>query len=99
MARLVKFKSAVTLFILFVASAVYAAAISEIVHATTDLTLPLIFNGVAPSAVLLVIGKRYLDHLKEVHKELIDAKNDHSIRIKGVETHIEDCPHCPGGGK
>jgi len=40
-----------------------------------------------------------LEAVSKANKELIDAKNSHSERIKGVETHISDCPPCPGGRK
>lgn len=73
----------------------YAAVINEVVHQTADITIPLIFNGIAPIAVLGFAGKKYLDHIKEIHKELIDSKNAHADRIKGVEDHIRYCPNCP----
>ena len=80
-----KLKSIVILVIILSASIVYAAIINEIARNTMDLTLALIFNGIAPIAVLGFAGKKYLDHVKSVHKELIEAKNNHAGRLDGIE--------------
>ncbi len=103
MAKLHKLKTWIILLLTFCATVLYAAAIKEAAQAkAADITLPLIFNGLAPISVLGFfgfVGKRYMDHIKAGHKELIDAKNDHAERIKEAEIHIEDCPNCPGKKK
>jgi hypothetical protein len=88
MKRLTKLKTGITLVLIFLASAVYAAAVSEIAKVSTDLSLPLIFNGIVPSGLILFVGKKVIEKLE-----------NHGDRITKVETHIDDCPNCPGGKK
>jgi len=75
----------VFLAITLLATVVYAAAIAEVVHAAPDLTWALIFNGLAPGAIVAFAGKRYLDRQDRTNKELITAKNDHTTRLGGIE--------------
>ena len=86
MTKLVKLKSSIYLFIIFLASVAYAAAITEIAKTPSDLTIPLIFNGVLPTVVLGWAGKKYLNNIEMTYRELIEAKNDHADRIGRIET-------------
>lgn len=76
---------AVLIFIVFISSVVYAAALGAIIPSSSDLTWPLIFNGLAPGAILAFFGNRYLNKQDKTNKELIDSKNDHQARIGGIE--------------
>ena len=81
----------VTLF----AAVVYAAAITEVTHTSPDITWALIFNGIAPGAILAYAGKRYLDRQDRTNKELIEAKNKHADRLSGIEMihQLKGCDH------
>jgi hypothetical protein len=78
-------KPVVLLIFVFAASAVFAAAISGITQAAPDLTWPLLFNGIAPGAILAFVGKRYIDQQDKTNKELITSKNDHTTRLGEIE--------------
>ncbi len=78
-------KSMVLLIFVFAASAAYAAAISGITQTATDLTWPLLFNGIAPGAILAFVGKRYIDKQDKTNRELIMSKNDHTTRLGEIE--------------
>lgn len=77
---------AILFIIIFITSAVYAAVMTNVVPLSPDLTWPLIFNGIAPGALLAFFGKRYLDKQDKTNKELIETKNDHATRISDIET-------------
>ena len=86
MAKLIKLKSSIYLVIIFLTSVAYAAAITEVAKTPSDLTIPLIFNGVLPTVVLGWAGKKYLNNIEMTYKELINAKNNHADRIGRIET-------------
>ena len=80
-----KLKSIVILTIILSASIVYAAIINEVTKTAIDLTIPLIFNGIAPIAVLGYILKKGVDYIKATLNELIETKNNHAGRLDGIE--------------
>jgi hypothetical protein len=81
--------------ILLVATIAYATSITKLADPQSPYVwIANLFNGWIPVTILGWFAKRYLDYVKEVHKELIEAKNKHSDRLTKVETHFEDCPSC-----
>ncbi len=83
---LLKIRSMFFLIVVFFSSCVYAFAINEITKTTHDLTWPLIFNGVVPTAVLGYIGRRYIAKQDAFHKIFFETKEDHEKRIGDIET-------------
>ncbi len=81
-----KLKITVLLFILFFAVAAYAAVVKDAVQTASDLTLPLLFNGLVPVGFITWVGKRYLDKQDRLNDELVKCKNDHETRISEMET-------------
>ena len=84
MKRIIIFRSALAIFILLMASLLYAGALS-VVPTPTDITWPLLFNAIAPGAIIAYAGKRYIDKQDKINQELIGCKNDHENRIGKIE--------------
>ena len=78
-------RSAVFLATVLLASAACAAVSVGVAQTLSDLTWPLLFNGIAPGAILAFIGKRYIDKQDKTNKELIEAKNLCASRLDGIE--------------
>lgn len=97
---LMKIKVAITTTLLvLLASAVYAVVAVEAVNRAENMTLPLLFNGLAPGAIMFIIIKGFIKgwmtKLDKILDELIAAKNSHTREIEHIKTTQENCGNCP----